>query len=123
MNSKHKLLTEIYETALHFIQTSLPIQLIKRSKSRISVCTVHYVDNKFYFHLECTNGYYGQNCSNSCSSNCRKQYGKTTCDPVNGECLQNCKDGWQGPLCDKGKTMFLVIRNDKTLYLSIVYLN
>lgn len=45
--------------------------------------------------LECTSGYYGDNCQSSCV-NCQP---KTACNKINGIC-DTCTDGYSGPQCN-----------------------
>lgn len=49
---------------------------------------------------ECTNGWYGVNCSQQCSRHCRYN---TTCNHVTGQCDRGCDAGWAGSLCINGK--------------------
>lgn len=49
---------------------------------------------------ECTNGWYGANCSQRCSGHCRDD---TICNHVTGLCDKGCDAGWTGSLCNQGK--------------------
>lgn len=49
---------------------------------------------------ECTNGWYGLNCSHQCSGHCRDG---VTCNPMTGQCDGGCNVGWTGVMCEKGK--------------------
>lgn len=49
---------------------------------------------------ECTNGWYGANCSQRCSGHCRDD---TICNHVTGLCDKGCDAGWTGFLCNQGK--------------------
>ena len=57
--------------------------------------------NVFLFNVECSLGYYGFNCIQSCDG-CLAD----ACDKENGACnnTSGCKSGWQHghPKCDKG---------------------
>ena len=53
-----------------------------------------YVQFFYISFIECSEGYFGVNCSRPC--NCGQ--GVTKCDHVHG-CV--CKSGWTGTLCDK----------------------
>lgn len=52
---------------------------------------------------ECEKGFFGENCSSSCSG-CMD-----TCDATTGSC-SHCKPGWKGPFCSMGITHFLYAR-------------
>ncbi|XP_048243321.1 uncharacterized protein LOC124147527 isoform X2 [Haliotis rufescens] len=45
----------------------------------------------------CSNGRYGQNCSNACTD--RKCAGDSPCDHVRGTCVSGCEPGWMGQDC------------------------
>lgn len=51
-------------------------------------------DFDFIFSQDCKAGYYGKNCSLSCSPNCK------TCQHTDGLCT--CKAGWMGDNCTTG---------------------
>lgn len=55
-----------------------------------------------YSYLECDNGSYGLNCSETCG-NCLKD---TICHHVNGTCLEGCAAGYKTQTCKTGKTKF-----------------
>lgn len=52
-----------------------------------------------FFLVECSPGYYGSNCSSSCSSYCQEK----ACDRYTGECLYGCTPGYQQPDCSARK--------------------
>ena len=54
----------------------------------------------FLYVAACKKGYYGQNCSRVCSSNCKK------CKPTDGTC--SCYAGWMGPNCRTGICIILL---------------
>lgn len=49
---------------------------------------------------ECMIGYYGNNCSNKCSTTCNVA---ERCDKISGRCDGGCKPGWTGNTCDQMK--------------------
>lgn len=61
------------------------------------ICNVYCMLSK---QPECTNGWYGVNCSQQCSRHC---ISGTTCNHVTGLCDKGCDKGWTGSLCIKGK--------------------
>lgn len=56
---------------------------------------------------ECTEGWYGVNCSQTCSRHCRDS---TKCNHVTGQCEKGCDTGWTGSLCTKGKRTYYDIK-------------
>ncbi|XP_078330668.1 uncharacterized protein LOC144624644 [Crassostrea virginica] len=48
--------------------------------------------------LECTAGWYGLDCKQECSGNCKDN---TVCNHVTGQCDGGCAAGRRGTLCDK----------------------
>ena len=56
----------------------------------------------FLYFAACKNGYYGQNCSRVCSSDCK------TCKPTDGTCT--CDAGWMGPYCRTGNCIILLLK-------------
>ncbi|KAK6991252.1 receptor-type tyrosine-protein phosphatase alpha, partial [Biomphalaria glabrata] len=46
----------------------------------------------------CSLGNYGFNCSENCSSQCRNNSG---CEPISGECIDGCEDGYISPNCNR----------------------
>ena len=64
----------------------------------------------------CSDGYYGQNCSHACSSNCK------TCKPTDGTC--SCYAGWMGPNCSIGIfVIFNIIQHIKNMPYSTLSYN
>lgn len=49
---------------------------------------------------ECQQGYYGRDCTGSCSVNC---YITSRCDRFTGFCTRGCKSGWAGNTCVQRK--------------------
>lgn len=49
---------------------------------------------------ECTEGWYGVNCSQPCLGHCRDG---AICNPVTGKCDNGCDVGWTGSMCKNGK--------------------
>lgn len=62
----------------------------------------HYIIFFLSF-LECSAGYYGENCSVSCG-HCLN---KTACDHITGICIQGCEPGYQAVNCTQGKTIII----------------
>ena len=64
-----------------------------------------------YVIIECSLGYYGNNCNQSCDG-CLSD----SCDKEDGYCTNKtgCKPGWkfENPKCDKGMTKVLIINNN-----------
>ena len=58
----------------------------------------------FFFSIvsECGVGYYGEGCTEECSLHCTGL--NNTCHHVNGTCDLGCNPGYQGHLCNQGKT-------------------
>jgi len=48
--------------------------------------------------LACSQGRYGNNCSETCSNNCQYQ----NCSLVSGKCQYGCEPGWIGDKCKQG---------------------
>lgn len=61
--------------------------------------------------VECQQGHYGRDCSQTCSTNCHIE---NQCNRFNGECDEGCKPGWTGITCDQSKTF---ISHQKLLYI------
>ena len=59
-----------------------------------------------FFQIGCNVGYYGENCSAPCPSNCQE----SRCDASTGHC-QSFKPGCQGQFCDQGmcKCFFVML--------------
>ncbi|GFR75438.1 multiple epidermal growth factor-like domains 10 [Elysia marginata] len=53
---------------------------------------------RYLCHKDCSEGQFGENCTNSCSRRCADYYRK--CDPVTGECLGGCRRGYTGHMCE-----------------------
>ena len=49
---------------------------------------------------ECPSWSFGMNCLQRCDTYCS---GDASCNHITGICNKGCKQGWNGPLCDKGK--------------------
>lgn len=86
--------------------------------SRTHAC-FFFKDNKFWqtthinwicfcklWIIECSYGFFGINCSETCNDNCKNN---TTCDPINGVCLNGCEDGYIGTHCNNCKTYFFYV--------------
>lgn len=50
----------------------------------------------------CSDGSYGDNCTNKCSENC---FQMTMCNKISGTCGK-CKDGWDSDFCNESKFEF-----------------
>ena len=50
--------------------------------------------------IECSDGQHGYNCVEKCSLTCGDP-GK--CDKITGHCIGECRAGWTGDMCEKGK--------------------
>lgn len=48
---------------------------------------------------ECDAGFYGVNCSSSCSGNCEDG---DPCNKVTGHCDSGCQPGYRNDKCDEG---------------------
>ena len=48
---------------------------------------------------ECPSWSCGMNCLQRCDTFCS---GNASCNHITGICNKGCKQGWNGPLCDKG---------------------
>lgn len=58
----------------------------------------------YFMFIECTAGYYGNNCSNTCG-NCANG---ASCNHVTGNCpgvIPRCRVGWKGEQCKSGKIL------------------
>lgn len=89
----------------------------KKSTSKIGYCsqivtkydclkywrnhTKHQRINQSYI-VECVKGFYGKNCEEICSTNCNSK----SCDPITGQCVGGCQEGWIGSECDTSKELF-----------------
>lgn len=56
--------------------------------------------------IECTDGWYGLNCTQKCDGHCRDD---TACNHMTGMCEGGCDAGWTGNLCDKGNVLTKVM--------------
>ena len=56
---------------------------------------VNFSINLFFLFLDCPEGNWGDNCTQTCSCNTANT---RTCDIVSGTC--DCLDGWTGDSCD-----------------------
>lgn len=54
----------------------------------------------FVLYVECTLGYFGFNCKESCSRHCKN---KEPCDHISGVCRKGCQDGFIGAHCNTCK--------------------
>lgn len=50
--------------------------------------------------VECQNEYYGKDCKNKCSVNCKMT---NSCDKITGQCDGGCITGWSGNSCSQSK--------------------
>ena len=48
---------------------------------------------------ECSNGFYGYNCEETCSLTCGVP---GECDRITGSCNGRCLVGWKGSMCEHG---------------------
>lgn len=70
-------------------------------------------DSPFFALLECEDGHYGENCTQTCSC-----VNGGRCDTVTGRCV--CPPGWVGELCQSGEFMdFPVAPLHKYILLSL----
>ena len=73
---------------------------MRKQNKHFNVFKIKWLENEFFplFFQQtgCPEGFYGVNCSNSCS--CPS---KASCDHVTGSCI--CQAGRFGKECDKGK--------------------
>lgn len=53
--------------------------------------------------IECQNEYYGKDCKNKCSVNCKMT---RSCDKITGQCDGGCITGWSGHSCSQSKRAF-----------------
>ena len=63
--------------------------------------------NHFYFVSACPNGYFGLNCQDECSNNCKND---EACEPHTGFCPNGCKRGFTGDNCNQCN-LFLGLQN------------
>ena len=57
---------------------------------------IYLLENSYI--LDCDDGDYGMNCSETCA-NCSEA---SECHHITGECSGTCKPGYQGIMCDTG---------------------
>lgn len=69
------------------------------------VSYAHVLVIKILYFTACALGRYGQNCSEGCSANCLNPQ----CNHETGECIDGCKDGWQGFNCTH--SVFLLFKD------------
>lgn len=50
--------------------------------------------------VECQNEYYGKDCKNKCSVNCKMT---NSCDKITGQCDGGWITGWSGNSCSQSK--------------------
>lgn len=71
-----------------------------------------------YLFAECPSGTFGLDCDNKCNLYCT---GNTSCNHVTGVCIEGCKKGWKGPLCNGGN-IYGLNKKRKTKYLEHILL-
>ena len=60
---------------------------------------IYFLENKKQYFTECTVGYFGNNCDESCSMTCGDP---GICNKVTGHCNGSCLAGWEGDMCEIG---------------------
>ena len=48
-----------------------------------------------YFHIDCENGYYSENCNKECGQCAVQKF----CEKTTGNCSKGCQAGFEPPLC------------------------
>lgn len=73
----------------------------------------------FVLSLECSAGYFGKSCNNSCG-HC---VNSSMCDHVTGVCFGGCGPGYKEPTCDSGNTSYNMIYKNNIIVKLYHYLN
>lgn len=56
--------------------------------------------------IECTDGWYGLNCTGQCVGHCRDD---SACNHMTGLCERGCDAGWTGNMRNKGSVLTKVM--------------
>ena len=62
--------------------------------------------------IECKDGFYGVNCSQSCGQ-CDDE---GVCDKTTGYCLMGCQSNFQPPFCKGLHSLSSIVNNDQHIY-------